>query len=45
MSQVIFIKNNEYIPDMSKTLVLDSFPLAECLDDVNENIRQKKLYQ
>uniref|UniRef100_A0A1Q3G0U1 Uncharacterized protein n=1 Tax=Culex tarsalis TaxID=7177 RepID=A0A1Q3G0U1_CULTA len=45
MSQVIFIKNNEYIPDMSKALVLDSFPLAECLDDVNENIRQKKLYQ
>lgn len=45
MSQVIFIKTNEYVPDMSKSLVLDSFPLAECLDDVNENIRQKKLYQ
>ncbi|XP_058839528.1 uncharacterized protein LOC131696222 [Topomyia yanbarensis] len=45
MSQVVFIKNNEYIPDMSKSLVLDSFPLAECLDDVNENIRRNKLYQ
>ncbi|XP_058463853.1 uncharacterized protein LOC131438074 [Malaya genurostris] len=44
MSQVIFIKNNEYIPDMNKSFGLDSFPLAECLDDVNENIRQKKLY-
>ncbi|XP_055530787.1 uncharacterized protein LOC129721807 [Wyeomyia smithii] len=45
MTQVIFIKNNEYIPDISKSFVMDSFPLAECLDDVNENIRQKKLYQ
>ncbi|XP_053683446.1 uncharacterized protein LOC128733703 [Sabethes cyaneus] len=45
MSQVIFIKNNEYVPDMSRSFDLDSFPLAECLDDVTENIRQKKLYQ
>lgn len=45
MSQVIFIKNNEYIPDMSKWTAIGSFPLAECLDDVNENIRRKKLYQ
>ncbi|KXJ73682.1 hypothetical protein RP20_CCG015262 [Aedes albopictus] len=45
MSQVIFIKNNEYIPDMNQWTALGSFPLAECLDDVNENIRRKKLYQ
>ncbi|XP_055597918.1 uncharacterized protein LOC129747642 isoform X2 [Uranotaenia lowii] len=45
MSQVLFIKNNEYVPDMSKTLLVETFPLAECLDDVGENIRQKKLYQ
>lgn len=44
MSQVIFIKNNEYIPNMGNLTAIGTFPLAECLDDVNENIRQKKLY-
>ncbi|XP_055627241.1 uncharacterized protein LOC129769178 [Toxorhynchites rutilus septentrionalis] len=45
LSQVIFIKQNEYIPDMSDFLVQSASPLAECLDDINENIRQNKLHQ
>lgn len=43
MSQVIFIKSNEYIPDLDTSNSLDDFPLAECLDSVIENIQQKKL--
>ncbi|XP_058118459.1 uncharacterized protein LOC131287928 [Anopheles ziemanni] len=40
---MVYIKKTENLPDLSKTLSKEVFPLSECLDAVEETIRQKQL--
>ncbi|XP_052889874.1 uncharacterized protein LOC128298172 [Anopheles moucheti] len=39
----VSIKKAEVLPDMTKTLSKEVFPLSECLDTIDETIRQKQL--
>uniref|UniRef100_A0A182MF95 Uncharacterized protein n=1 Tax=Anopheles culicifacies TaxID=139723 RepID=A0A182MF95_9DIPT len=39
----VSIKKAEVLPDMTKTLSKEVFPLSECLDTIDESIRQKQL--
>ncbi|XP_035893546.1 uncharacterized protein LOC118503888 [Anopheles stephensi] len=39
----VSIKKADVLPDMTKTLSKDVFPLSECLDTIDETIRQKQL--
>ncbi|XP_050080839.1 uncharacterized protein LOC126568412 [Anopheles maculipalpis] len=39
----ISIKKADVLPDMTKTLSKDVFPLSECLDTIDETIREKQL--
>ncbi|XP_053660035.1 uncharacterized protein LOC128709076 [Anopheles marshallii] len=39
----VSIKKAEVLPDMTKTLNKEVFPLSECLDTIDETIRQKQL--
>uniref|UniRef100_A0A182SIY2 Uncharacterized protein n=1 Tax=Anopheles maculatus TaxID=74869 RepID=A0A182SIY2_9DIPT len=39
----VTIKKADVLPDMTKTLSKDVFPLSECLDTIDETIRQKQL--
>uniref|UniRef100_A0A182RY43 Uncharacterized protein n=1 Tax=Anopheles funestus TaxID=62324 RepID=A0A182RY43_ANOFN len=39
----VSIRNAEVLPDMTKTLSKEVFPLSQCFDTIDETIRQKQL--